>query len=44
MSDGDNLRALAARRERQGRKDDALFLLLMAAYFDLLDRYEGSKT
>ena len=38
MSEGANLRALARKREEQGRKEDADFLFLMATYFDLLDR------
>lgn len=41
MSDGNYLRSMAARRDTQGRHEDAHFLRLMAAYFDLLARSEG---
>ena len=37
-SDGKYLRALTKRRDEEGRREDAAFLLLMALYFDLLDR------
>lgn len=44
MSDADYLRLLAAKREKQGRREDAVFLFLMALYFErCIDRGKHAR-